>query len=140
MTPDLTLEHLDASQAQDRLDQLVDLYNQVYASTGDEFFGEDRYRRQLAGHMAAPGWELVAAHTDHEMAGYIYGFTLPETTRWWSGPGPTYAYVSAEHGRRASGPSDRSWPQARPPARRRCRRAAPTSYGDLTAGVRAALT
>ncbi|HET6949528.1 MAG TPA: GNAT family N-acetyltransferase [Acidimicrobiales bacterium] len=85
MIANLTLEHLNVDQAKARLDQLVALYVDVYAQTSDEFFGEDRYRRQLAGHMTAPGWELVAAHIDAELVGYIYCFALPAETRWWRG-------------------------------------------------------
>jgi GNAT superfamily N-acetyltransferase len=85
MTASLTLERLDMDQAKARLDQLVAVYVDVYADAGDDFFGEDRYRRQLAGHMTAPGWELVAASIGDELVGYIYGFALPADTRWWRG-------------------------------------------------------
>jgi ribosomal protein S18 acetylase RimI-like enzyme len=82
-----TLSRLDVEEARSRLDELVSVYVDVYADVddGEGFFGEDRYRRQLAGHMAAPGWELVAAHIDGVTVGYIYGFALPADTRWWRG-------------------------------------------------------
>jgi GNAT superfamily N-acetyltransferase len=35
--------------------------------------------------MTAPAWELVAAHVDGELVGYIYGFAVPADTRWWRG-------------------------------------------------------
>jgi ribosomal protein S18 acetylase RimI-like enzyme len=79
------MHHFDAGEATAILDRLVDVYLEVYADADPEFFSEDRYRRQLAGHMTAPGWELVTADVDGDMAGYIYGFDLPEGTRWWSG-------------------------------------------------------
>jgi ribosomal protein S18 acetylase RimI-like enzyme len=85
MTPEPSLEHLDVEQATARLDEIVDLYVDVYADADDQFFGEDRYRRQLAGHMQAPAWDLVVAEIDDEMVGYIYGFALPAATRWWRG-------------------------------------------------------
>ena len=85
MTADPRLEPLDVDQATARLDEIVDLYVDVYADADDEFFGEDRYRRQLAGHLQAPAWDLVAASVDGEMVGYIYGFALPAGTRWWRG-------------------------------------------------------
>lgn len=79
------LTHYTAEQARGIFDQLVDVYLEVYADTDDPFFGEDRYRRQLAGHMSGPGFELVAAYDGGEMAGYVYGYTLPERARWWGG-------------------------------------------------------
>lgn len=85
MNLDLSLEHLDVDQATERLDQLVALYVEVYADTGDQFFGEDRFRRQLAWHMTAPHWEIVAASVGSDLVGYIYGFALPANTRWWRG-------------------------------------------------------
>jgi ribosomal protein S18 acetylase RimI-like enzyme len=82
---DILLEHFDADQARLRLDELVAVYNDVYAETGNDFFGEDRYRRQISGHLGAPQWELVAAHETDQIAGYIYGFALPADTGWWRG-------------------------------------------------------
>ncbi|MBQ1030043.1 GNAT family N-acetyltransferase [Micromonospora sp. C97] len=66
------------------LDQLVDLYLEVYAGCG-EFYSEERYRRQLDLHMQRAGWELVAASVGGGLVGYIYGFPLPPQTRWWEG-------------------------------------------------------
>ncbi len=46
-----------SSAATARIDEIVAAYVEVYADTEDEFFGEERFRRQLAGHMqrARPG-------------------------------------------------------------------------------------
>jgi GNAT superfamily N-acetyltransferase len=81
----MELRHLDVTEATATLDQLVAVYAEVYADDDPEFFNEDRYRRQLAGHMAAPGWELVTAEIDGELVGYVYGFALPPDTGWWRG-------------------------------------------------------
>jgi GNAT superfamily N-acetyltransferase len=82
---DLELRHYTAGQAQEIFDELVDVYVEVYAGTDDPFFGEDRYRRQLAAHIACPGFELVAAHDGGQVAGYVYGYALPADARWWGG-------------------------------------------------------
>jgi ribosomal protein S18 acetylase RimI-like enzyme len=79
------LHPYDAEEAESIVDRLVDVYLEVYGDAGPEFFNEDRYRRQLAGHMKAPGWKLVTAEVADELVGYAYGFDLPETTRWWRG-------------------------------------------------------
>jgi GNAT superfamily N-acetyltransferase len=80
---DLKLRHYAASQAQDIFEELVELYLQVYADTDDPFFGEGRYRRQLSGHLAAPGFELVAGSQADQLVSYAYGYTLHADGRWW---------------------------------------------------------
>ncbi|MEU7770578.1 GNAT family N-acetyltransferase [Micromonospora taraxaci] len=84
MIEGLQLRHHNADEAKAILDQLVDLYLEVYAG-GGEFHSEDRYRRQLSLHMQRAGWELVTATLDGTLVGYIYGFPLPSETRWWDG-------------------------------------------------------
>ncbi|MEU5671759.1 GNAT family N-acetyltransferase [Micromonospora sp. NPDC047753] len=84
MIEGLQLRHYSADEAEEILDQLVDLYLEVYAG-GGEFYSEDRYRRQLDLHMQRAGWELVTATVGGALVGYIYGFPLPAQTRWWEG-------------------------------------------------------
>ncbi|MEW2430289.1 GNAT family N-acetyltransferase [Micromonospora sp. NPDC047644] len=84
MIEGLQLRHYSADEAEEILDQLVDLYLEVYAGCG-EFYSEDRYRRQLDLHMQRAGWELVTATINAALVGYIYGFPLPQQTRWWEG-------------------------------------------------------
>ncbi|MET7945890.1 GNAT family N-acetyltransferase [Micromonospora sp. NPDC005324] len=84
MIEGLQLRHHGADGAREILDQLLDLYLEVYAG-GGEFYSEDRYRRQLDLHMQRAGWELVTATVDAALVGYIYGFPLPPKTRWWDG-------------------------------------------------------
>ena len=82
---DLDLTHYNAEQAQEIFDELVAVYVEVYADTDDPFFSEDRYHRQLAAHIACPGFELVAARDGNDIAGYVYGYTLQVNARWWGG-------------------------------------------------------
>ncbi|RAO45771.1 hypothetical protein GAR06_03289 [Micromonospora saelicesensis] len=84
MIEGLQLRHHSVDEAEGILDQLVDLYLEVYAG-GGEFYSEDRYRRQLNLHMQRVGWDLVTASIDEALVGYIYGFPLPPQTRWWEG-------------------------------------------------------
>ncbi|WP_320064997.1 GNAT family N-acetyltransferase [Micromonospora sp. RTGN7] len=107
MIENLNLRHHTAAQAAGLVDQLVGLYLTVYAD-GDEFHSEDRYRRQLAGHMQRHGWDLVTATVDEELVGYIYGFPLPAETGWWTGmqePVPA-GFSTDEDGRRTFGISE----------------------------------
>jgi GNAT superfamily N-acetyltransferase len=84
-TDDVSLETLKAEDAHDILDELIATYEDVYATSDDEFFGADRYRQQITGHMLAPGWTAVVARIGDEIVGYAYGFPLAENTNWWSG-------------------------------------------------------
>ncbi|MEU9504812.1 GNAT family N-acetyltransferase [Micromonospora sp. NPDC048170] len=100
MTDGLVVRHHTIEQADGLIDRLVELYLLVYVD-GGEFHSEDRYRRQLAGHMQRDGWSLVTATVDGELVGYIYGFPLPAETRWWGGiHEPIPAGFTDEDGRR----------------------------------------
>ncbi|MEU1837461.1 GNAT family N-acetyltransferase [Micromonospora chersina] len=84
MLENLRLRHYEAGQAQELVDQLVDVYLDAHSEDGP-LYNAERYRRQLALHMPRAGWELVAATVDGELVGYIYGFPLAPDTRWWDG-------------------------------------------------------
>lgn len=85
MRSTVELRSYDAEQAQEILEDLVAVYLEIHATPPTPFQNEDRYRRQLAGHMGNPGWKLVTATEDGELIGYAYGFPLPPHTRWWEG-------------------------------------------------------
>lgn len=91
MNRELVYVSVDAEQALRMLDELVDLYNHVYGKPSDDFHGEARYRRQITGHMAAPGWQAIICTHREQLVGYAYGFPLPPTTRWWQGLTTTVA-------------------------------------------------
>jgi len=80
-----TFRHHGADSARHIVDHLVEVYLEVYAAEGGEFYSEQRIREQLESHMDAPGWGLVAALADDVTAGYAYGFPLQPSTRWWRG-------------------------------------------------------
>jgi len=50
---------------------------------------------------ARPGFRLTACHSDGELAGFAYGYTLPPETGWWHGfaplPGVDAGDVASEH-------------------------------------------
>ncbi|TDC38350.1 GNAT family N-acetyltransferase [Micromonospora sp. 15K316] len=100
MLENLQVRHYTAEQAEDLLDQLVDVYLDAHAEDGS-LYNADRYRHQLAMHMPRAGWQLVAATTDGKLVGYIYGFPLPTDTRWWDGiQKPIPEGFTSEDGRR----------------------------------------
>ncbi|WDZ84395.1 GNAT family N-acetyltransferase [Micromonospora cathayae] len=95
------LRTYDSEQAQKILEDLVRVYLEIHATPPTPFQNEDRYRRQLAGHLTNPGWKLVTATENGELIGYAYGFPLPPHTRWWEGlQTPVPDGFTAEDGRR----------------------------------------
>ncbi|MFY1653385.1 GNAT family N-acetyltransferase [Solwaraspora sp. WMMB762] len=80
----LKLDVYDADQAKAILEDLVAVYIEIYDEPADAFHGEDRYRRQINGHMTLPGWKLVTGTVGNELVGYTYGFPL-SSGRWWTG-------------------------------------------------------
>ncbi|MEU8374398.1 GNAT family N-acetyltransferase [Micromonospora sp. NPDC048894] len=84
MTENLALRHYGAAESEGIIEQLIALYLEVHAGQGD-FYGEDRYRRQLSAHRQRDGWALVTAWLNEELIGYVYGFPLAPDTRWWDG-------------------------------------------------------
>lgn len=100
MLTELTFTHHDASSAADLVDRLVAVYLDAHADDGP-FYTEERYRRQLAGHMPAPGWSGITASTGAALVGYAYGFPLQPSTRWWQGlTTPVPDGFTSEDGRR----------------------------------------
>ena len=131
MTGRPELAVFDAVGAEPLLDQLVAVYVEIYAEPDDAFHGAARYRRQITGHMRAPGWKLVTATVASELAGYAYGFHLPSTSRWWEGLRPPVpAGFTDEDGRRTFAVSEI---MVRAPWRRRG--IARALHDELLAGV-----
>jgi hypothetical protein len=81
----LTIVKFNAQQAKAHIQEFVDTYLDVYSDRLDEFFAEDRYRKQLDSHLQAPNWTMVCAYHSNDLVGYIYGFTLRSNTAWWNG-------------------------------------------------------
>jgi ribosomal protein S18 acetylase RimI-like enzyme len=80
----LSLRHHDADQAEKIVDRLIEIYLAAHPDDSP-FHTEDRYRRQLDGHRRVAGWTLITAEVGEVMVGYLYGFPLLPTTRWWDG-------------------------------------------------------
>jgi ribosomal protein S18 acetylase RimI-like enzyme len=101
MSSDVTSERIDQTQGLLAVDELVDVFLDVYADHDPAFFNEDRFRRQVTGHLTAPRWEAVTARHDGRLVGYMYGFALAPQTRWWEGmAGEVPEGFTAEDGHR----------------------------------------
>jgi GNAT superfamily N-acetyltransferase len=98
---DLQFSTVDAFSVTPKLDDLVTTYLRVYADNPNLFYNEDRFRQQLAGHLAVPGWTAALCELDSSTVAYSYGFPLQPETRWWEGlEGPQEEGFTQETGAR----------------------------------------
>ncbi len=84
----LTLQHHNAEEARRAAGELAAVFRLAYIGTPQErdpFYTEDRFIGRFNGYSSAPGFELVTAHDQGELVGYIFGYPLPSTARWWNG-------------------------------------------------------
>jgi ribosomal protein S18 acetylase RimI-like enzyme len=85
MTAEVTLQALSGEQALAHLDELRDLYLNVYADPPYEWGSEhaDLFVERIKGQAAADGFALVEARHGTELVGIAFGVTLQPTTPWW---------------------------------------------------------
>jgi ribosomal protein S18 acetylase RimI-like enzyme len=84
----LTLRHHDGDEAGRAGGELAALYRLAYVGTvreHDPFYSAERFIERFEGYRAAPGFELVTAHEDQQLVGYLFGYALPPGARWWNG-------------------------------------------------------
>jgi GNAT superfamily N-acetyltransferase len=94
-------------QSVDNVPVLLDDICTVYADAYGQVPGEDlvvkvdAFRDRATKALARPGYELVSAKAGHDLAGFVFGYTLPVDTHWWDdlAPVPSAAFVR-EDGRR----------------------------------------
>lgn len=84
-TRPVTYHQLDGGQALNHLDELRDLYTEVYAEPPYEWGHEhaDLFIQRLHVQARQPGFALVEARHGPELIGAALGVTLQPTTPWW---------------------------------------------------------
>lgn len=84
---DVELSRHDGGEAAALAEELADLYRAVYSrqepQASDPFYSRERFLDRFAGYSSAPGFELIVARQDGRMVGFLYGYQLPPTSRWW---------------------------------------------------------
>lgn len=85
---DLTIDRLDGPHALHVLDELAELYLEVYAEppyNSGPLFGEAAFRDRTQRQMRADGFTLVTASAGNgDLVGYAFGVTFAAES-WWSG-------------------------------------------------------
>lgn len=81
----VTFYALDGRQSSEHLDELRDLYLDVYADPPYEWGAEhaDLFAERFSGQAAAAGFALVEARSGTDLAGIAFGVTLQPTSPWW---------------------------------------------------------
>jgi ribosomal protein S18 acetylase RimI-like enzyme len=85
---DVTLQHHDSTQAREVAGDLAAAYRMAYIGTpqeDDPFYSAERFVERFNGYTSAPGFELVTARIADELVGYVFGYALPPSARWWAG-------------------------------------------------------
>jgi len=85
--------------AYSRLDELCDLYDDVFSSP--PFFWRDGesllHRQRLSSMLSEPTFGIAVAYRGNTLVGFAYGLTLPADTRRWSSlSSPMPAETAAE--------------------------------------------
>lgn len=83
--PGITFRLLDGDLATGHLDEIRELYREVYADPPYEW-GDDHaalFAERLTVQRAQPGFALAEARHGTELAGYCFGVTLQPSTPWW---------------------------------------------------------
>jgi len=83
---DYTLAHHGSATAALLLDELSVVYADAYGVEPGEKVEAFRGRAQQAFETA--GFDLVTARSGDELAGFVFGYSLPSDSRWWQGLEP----------------------------------------------------
>lgn len=84
--PSPSVEHLGADALQDRREELLAVYAEVYSAQLDApFFSLPRYWERLEGYASRDGFAMRLGRLGDDLVGYALGYTLPAGSRWWEG-------------------------------------------------------
>jgi hypothetical protein len=85
MTSCVTFHSLDGQQALARIDELRDLYQDVYADPPYEWGTEhaDLFVERFKVQASQDGFALVETRHGEELVGIAFGVTLQPSTPWW---------------------------------------------------------
>jgi GNAT superfamily N-acetyltransferase len=83
---DLRIVRQEAQTVTANLEQIADIYDEVYAEppyNGGPLFTRDAFLTRTRSQIAAEGFAFVAATSDAGIVGFCFGFSLGR--RWWGG-------------------------------------------------------
>ncbi|MET8678060.1 GNAT family N-acetyltransferase [Streptomyces sp. NPDC004647] len=85
----LLIEHYDGAAVAAETKRWARIYEDVYAEAlGLSDHSDPPISDRLLRHAGRPGFALVAALGGDDVAGFVYGYTLPPDSLWWDGLTP----------------------------------------------------
>lgn len=83
---DVDFHRLDGKEAKSRRETLADVYEEAYAEKLDGAFrSRAGFLDRLDAYVQRPGFDLVTAHRDGKLVGFIFGFGIAPSGTWWGG-------------------------------------------------------
>jgi hypothetical protein len=85
-SPDvIDFQVVDADEALRHVDELTDLYREVYAEPPYEWSEEhaELFSKRFAGQCQDTGFSLIEARDSGQLIAFGFGVTLAPTTPWW---------------------------------------------------------
>lgn len=80
------LDHHGAAAAASLLDELSDVYADAYGVEPGEKV--DAFRGRAARAIETPRFDLVTVRSGADLIGFVFGYSLPVGSTWWSGIDP----------------------------------------------------
>ncbi|MFI6766090.1 GNAT family N-acetyltransferase [Streptomyces sp. NPDC050355] len=99
---ELVIEHYDGTAVTSDVGRWAGVYEDVYADAlGLSDHQDPPVSDRLLRHAERPGFGLMAALHGDEVAGFVYGYTLPPDSLWWDGlmPDPGAEFTREYPGR-----------------------------------------
>ncbi|AEW94082.1 MULTISPECIES: GNAT family N-acetyltransferase [Streptomycetaceae] len=82
---ELTLRHHNRDSAAQIRDLLLDIHDECYADSTDEFDQRERFAWFVDHWSSSPGFSCVIGYEGEQAVGYAYGAAAPESREWWRG-------------------------------------------------------
>ncbi|MQY04141.1 GNAT family N-acetyltransferase [Actinomadura macrotermitis] len=96
---EIELAALDRRQALDALDEVADLYEQVYAEppyNAAPKFSRDRFTRRTHDQATASGFAMVTARRGGTLVGFAFGFSMMPGAWWANAASPAGEVLKAD--------------------------------------------
>lgn len=80
----VAIEHLDAASMRAIHDEILALYQHVYADRlNDPFSTPTRFWERLEAYASRIGFNMVTGRMNGELVGFALGYPLPSESQWW---------------------------------------------------------
>jgi hypothetical protein len=85
---DIAIDRRVGDQGPELYDELADLHEATKVGkpqAQEPFSSRQQFLDRLAGYARSRGFVVVTARAGSELVGFVFGYPLPATARWWNG-------------------------------------------------------